>query len=232
MSGLRPIVLGSAMLAVSGLGSALGADLPVSPLPPPQAPAVYIPEPPQFSWTGFYVGANAGYAWGSGSGSFNSGTIPFSATANAFNIGGQLGYNYQYGPAVFGLEGDFQGNLAGTGTLSSALGNVALTEPWFGTARARLGYAFDRLMIYATGGGVYGRLGSNGTMAGTAFSSSSNYWTWTVGGGAEWAFYGPWSAKIEYLYGGAPSSLPSLPVTNVSGSGSTNLIRAGLDYHF
>lgn len=231
MTRFHGAVFASAIGLSAMAGPVFAADLP-APASPPQAPTVYIPASPPFSWTGFYLGANAGYGWGNGSGSFNSGTVPFSASGNAFNVGGQLGYNYQYGPAVFGLEADFQGNVGGTASVTSGLGNVALTEPWFGSGRARIGYAFDRLMIYATGGGAYGRLGANGTMAATAFSSSTNYWTWTAGAGAEWAFYGPWSAKIEYLYAGTPSSLPPLPVNNVSGSGSMNLVRAGINYHF
>ncbi len=223
---------------VGAVSAASAADLPGPPAyPPPQAPATYVPVAPVFSWTGFYLGANAGYAWSSGSGSFNGGTTSFSGSGNAFEAGGQLGYNYQFGGGfVLGVEGDFQGAFGSGGTLT-ATGAIPISAtakvPWFGTARGKIGYAFDRLMIYGTGGAAFGDSTLSGTAAATAFSSSTTYWTWTVGAGAEWAFAGPWSAKLEYLYAGSPSSVPSVPgVTSVSGSASTNLIRAGLNYHF
>ena len=224
------LALAAGAILIGAVSAASAADLPGPPpaYPPPQAPATYIPVAPVFSWTGFYLGANAGYAWTSGSGTFNPGAIPFTASGNAFEAGGQLGYNYQFGGGfVLGVEGDFQGDF-GSGSVLSAAGNATAKVPWFGTVRGRVGYAFDRVMIYGTGGAVFG----DGTASG-GFSGSSTYWTWTAGAGAEWAFAGPWSAKIEYLYAGSPSSVPLPPAkTSISGSANTNLIRAGLNYHF
>lgn len=235
----------TAISCVSWIGIACAADLPGPPpaYPPPQAPAVYTPAPPPFSWTGFYIGADAGYGMTSSSSGMIHGAVhgvpfagPFNASGNAFLGGAQLGYNWQTGPIVLGLETDFQGTV-GNGSVSSVTDaiNATTKTPWFGTTRARVGFAFDRIMIYATGGGAYGYSTLNGTagIGPAAFSTSTTYWTWTVGAGIEAAFYGPWSAKVEYLYAGSPSSVPSIPnVTAVSGTASTNLIRAGLDYHF
>jgi outer membrane immunogenic protein len=228
------LALAAGAILLGAVSAASAADLPGPPpaYPPPQAPATYIPVAPVFSWTGFYLGANAGYGWSSGSGSYTA--IPpgtFSASGNAFEGGGQLGYNYQFGGGfVLGAEADFQGNFGSGGTLTLTPGGSATAKvPWFGTARGRLGYAWDRVLLYATGGGAFG----NSTLSGPGFSNSATYWTWTVGAGAEWAFAGPWSAKVEYLYAGAPSSVPAFPgVTGMSGSVSTNLVRAGINYHF
>jgi len=239
MPRFRSALAGGAILA-SAVGAASAADLPPPPPAyPPQAPAAYVPAAPGFSWTGFYLGANAGYGWSNGSGTtttFGVGPDTFSASGNAFVVGGQLGYNYQFASVVFGVEADFQGSF-GSGTLTDPSGALSATvkDPWFGTVRGRLGYAWDRVLLYGTGGLVYGDTTANGAsgIPAIAFNNSSTYYTWTAGAGAEWAFAGPWSAKIEYLYSGTPSSIPAIPnVTPPSGSAHTNLVRAGLDYHF
>ncbi len=221
----------TAIFCFSWIGIACAADLPGPPAyPPPQAP-------PVFSWTGFYIGANAGYGWSNGSGNMLTRGAPdtFSASGNAFVGGGQAGFNYQFGGGVVvGIEADFQGTW-GSGTLTDGRGLIDATvkDPYFGTVRGRLGYAWDRVLLYGTGGGVYGDATANGKSAGTEFSNSASYWTWTAGAGAEWAFAGPWSAKIEYLYAGSPSSVPAIPfVSSIGSSAHSNLIRAGLNYHF
>jgi outer membrane immunogenic protein len=100
--------------------------------------------------------------------------------------------------------------------------------------RGRLGYAVDRVLIYATGGAVYGDTTLNGTVSTVGpFSSSATFWTWTAGAGVEAAFSGSWSAKLEYLYVDTPNSTPAIPaVTKVSSSANTNIVRAGVNYHF
>jgi outer membrane immunogenic protein len=233
----RTLICSAALLAGATV-TALAADLPGPPpaYPPPQAPAAYIPVAPAFSWTGFYLGANAGYGWSSGSGNMLMGGVPdtFSASGNGFAGGGQVGFNYQWSNVVIGLETDFQGST-GSGNLTDSAGLIAATakDPWFGTVRGRLGYAWDRVLIYATGGGVYGDATANGTSAGVAFNNSTTYFTWTAGAGVEAAFWGPWSAKAEYLYAGSPSSVPAIPfASNISGKANTNLVRAGINYHF
>lgn len=227
-------VLGcSAMLAASGIGIAVAADV-----PPPVPPPTYVPAVQVFSWTGFYIGGNAGYGWSNASGTFTtaSGPDPFTAKGNGFLGGAQAGYNWQTGPVVFGAEADFQGSTA-NGPLSATAGptiSATAKTPWFGTVRGRLGYAIDRILLYATGGAVYGDGSLNGTVSSVGtFSNSATFWTWTAGAGAEVAFWGCWSAKLEYLYMGTPSTTPVIPtVTAVSGSASTNIIRAGINYHF
>jgi outer membrane immunogenic protein len=238
----RQVLFCSAVLAASAVGPAVAADLPPSAYPP-QAPAAYVPAPPPFSWTGFYIGGNAGYGWSSGSGTFTSatGSGPFSASGNGFLGGGQAGFNWQTGPFVWGMEADFQG-ATGSSSIGATAGATTVTAtaktPWFSTFRGRVGYAFDRLIVYGTGGGVYGNSTLNGTSlnaisGATAFSNSATFVSWTAGGGVEWAFWGPLSAKLEYLYIGSPSATPSIPgVTGVTGSASASIIRGGLNYHF
>ena len=202
---------------------------------------------PMYNWTGFYIGLNAGGSWGRQENDLV--TVPGGLTVfsgsdklDGFIGGGQIGYNWHTGPVVFGLEADFQGS-AGSGDLNGGpAGGVSITggtlkTPWFGTIRGRIGYAWDRWMLYATGGGVYGHLDYSGTTVGGtipgAFSSSTDFWTWTVGGGVEASLWDRWSAKVEYLYIGTPDSFPVPPgTTGASGSINTNIVRVGLNYHF
>jgi outer membrane immunogenic protein len=138
---------------------------------------------------------------------------------------------------VFGVEADFQGT-AGKGTVTALTPAYAMTgtekQPWFGTIRGRLGYAFDRTMIYATGGGLYGQSKLTGTDTAIGpFSTSATYWTWTVGGGIEHMIVPNWSVKLEYLYVGPPDKSPSPPLTTaLTGSAHANIVRAGFNYHF
>jgi outer membrane immunogenic protein len=227
---MRKIAVGL-FATCSMISIACAADLPRSVY---KAPAMVAPV---FSWTGFYIGANVGYGWGSGDGTATVGGItgPISGSSNGVIGGGQIGYNWQTGPIVFGVEADFQGsgvegNVTGPGFI-----NGRQSTDWFGTIRGRLGYAWDRTMLYATGGGVYSdnHIKGTSTINGLAFDNSQTSWSWTVGGGVEHMFMPNWSAKIEYLYIGTPDSVPTAPFTTaLSGSVHGNVIRGGINYHF
>lgn len=200
---------------------------------------VYAPYTPAFNWTGFYIGGNAGWAWSKGDGTITLGGAPgtFSGDGNGFLGGVQAGYNWQVDNWVFGVEADFQGG-GGHGDVSGTAGATTFDgrskTPWFATARGRIGYAFGRSLIYATGGAVYGRSTLDGTLTpGGAFSSSANFWTWTVGAGYEAMLWDRWSAKVEYLYAGTPSDVPTPPGTSqIDGDAHTHVLRVGLNYHF
>jgi outer membrane immunogenic protein len=236
---LRAFCVG-AILVVGGLHAAAAADaMPPPPLLPPPPPLpLPVPIVQVFSWTGFYIGGNAGWGFTNGSGTFTTalGADPFTVNTNGFIGGAQLGYNWQTGPMVFGAEADFQGTAA-SGSLSATAGptiSATAKTPWFGTLRGRVGYAFDSVLLYATGGGVYGDSSWNGSVSTVGnFSSATTFWTWTLGAGVEAAFWGCWSAKLEYLFAGTPSSTPMVPtVTAVSGNAGANIVRVGLNYHF
>jgi outer membrane immunogenic protein len=234
---LRRILLAS-VGALALAGSAFAADLP-SRAPPP----VYVPPAPIFTWTGFYVGGQVGYAWGQNNVNFgdNFGDYAaFSYNTSGVIGGAHVGYNLQLNQFVIGLEGDvdgtsqskqFNGNLpfgtslvgTGFGSLSAPLGgtvNVNVNHNIEGSIRGRLGYAWDRVLIYATGGVAFG--GFNGNVSGnfpggvfitppviaaTAFgpfggsaSASTTRVGWTVGGGLEYAVTNNWSIRAEYRY--------------------------------
>ncbi len=176
-----------------------------------------------YNWTGVYAGINGGYGWGRSNFSAPLSTGDFNTTGG--QVGGTLGYNYQVGQAVFGLEGDLDwSNVKG----SAACGGLTCETKnnWLGTARGRIGYAFDRFMPYVTGGLAVGGVKNSVTGLGDSTTTKAGY---ALGGGLEAALAGPWTAKVEYLY--ADLGHTSAPAGS-DASFKTNLVRAGLNYRF
>lgn len=177
-----------------------------------RGPTAYAPV---FTWTGLYVGTNIGYGWGDND--------PVGIRIDPPNVidrvgrlesdgwfaGGQIGYNYQIGSIVLGIEADLQGAdiSAGFGpnnintTLVGTFSGDSTIE-MFGTVRARVGLAFDRMMLYVTGGFAWANVDYNVTgIDGTArFDIRENtiFSGYVIGGGLEWAFAPNWSMKAEY----------------------------------
>jgi outer membrane immunogenic protein len=157
------------------------ADLP----PAAPGPAVYAP-PAAYravaNWSGFYVGGNIGIGLARDRSTFSVGGVPFATADTAVfgAVGGaQAGYNWQSGALVLGAEGDFDwSNLKGSINAQCAtcltVTNASLEHDvdWFGTARARIGYAADGWLAYATGGYAFGRVALKGTATGAGVSAS------------------------------------------------------------
>jgi outer membrane immunogenic protein len=166
-----------------------------------------------FSWAGPYLGGNLGYAWGS---------VQNSLTRPDGVFGGvQAGYNWQSGALVFGLEGDIQANAA-----NDTFAAWKFSNPWFGTVRGRIGYAFNNVLVYGTGGLAFGKLRAETF----ALSESHTNAGWTVGVGAEVGIYQNWTAKVEYLYVDLSSS--NFTITGAPHSYQSGMVRAGVNYHF
>jgi outer membrane immunogenic protein len=200
---LRKLLISTAVVAAAvcaGATAALAADL-----PPPAEPAYKAPPVPiaVFDWTGFYIGVNLGYGFGSGS--LNAGGITGSENLNGVLGGGQLGYNWQSGNWVFGLEIDGQGTDQKANFAATA-GAVTVTEsdklPWFVTARGRIGYTVTPMvMIYATAGGAIADFQS--TITATGLGSATwevTHGGWVAGAGIEGAITRNVSWKVEYLH--------------------------------
>ena len=211
------------VLAVTEL--AWGADL-----APPPAPAYY-------NWTGLYIGLNAGYASATVSESLSGATGSGSATMPGGIGGAQIGYNYQIGAVVVGFEADFDGSMA-TKSITAGIASGTNQIPWIGTLRGRVGYAFDRFLVYATAGGAATQLLSTVNVGGIGSASTSNTTgAWTAGGGLEVAITDNLSARVEYLYldtGNIPvaqvGATPPPPFVTVTGHLQDNLVRAGFNY--
>ncbi|MBB3020744.1 outer membrane immunogenic protein [Microvirga lupini] len=179
--------------------AASAADLPVRSAPP----APIIAAAPIFTWTGFYAGVNAGWGWRNDDsesviiGGGAPGTLFFDNNNDGgFTGGAQIGYNYQIGSFVLGLETDIQWAdtnqdvrvsfvpAAAPGTFVPGEFRDDLSD-WFGTLRVRAGVAFDRVLIYATGGLAY----------------TDNNTGWVAGGGVEWALPVNWFGSSAVTFG-------------------------------
>ena len=196
-------LLAATALVTAGASAASAADLPAR-----AAPVPYVAPVPIFTWTGFYVGLNAGWGWRNsdeqsvliapGPGVVVPGTLVFPDNGDGgFTGGGQLGYNWQFGSFVVGAEADIQwadtdGNqnvvfLPGAGITGTFIPGVfeSNAPEWWGSVRGRLGVAFDRVLVYATGGVAY----------------TEDNAGWTVGGGVEWALPVNWFGSSAVTFG-------------------------------
>jgi outer membrane immunogenic protein len=193
-----------------------------------EAPPDYVVAP--FSWTGFYAGLNGGYMWGKSNWSGGAGT--FEISPDGFIGGGTLGYNFQAGAWVLGLEGDVD-YVDAKGTANAAFcANCTFENTWLGTLRGRVGYSFGQWLPYLTGGGAWG----NAKVQSAGGSVSDTKGGWTAGGGVEYSFAGPWSAKVEYLYvdlGTATCNAAAcVLLTDAQVDFTANIVRAGVNYRF
>jgi outer membrane immunogenic protein len=222
----RVVLAGIGALAVvTMMGSANAADIARRQAMPVKAPAFVT-----YNWTGAYVGINGGGGFGHSTWSGTTGTSGFNTTGGV--VGGTIGYNYQMGQAVFGLEGDLDwSNIRGSTSTAPCTTSCETRNSWLGTARGRIGYAFDRFMPFVTGGAAFGDVKKS--PAGFAGDSDAKV-GWTLGGGLEAALTGPWTAKVEYLY--VDLGKTNCPVGSCAVSTDvnfhTNLVRAGLNYRF
>ena len=251
---MKRLVL-AVVLSVGAGSAALAADLPPPMAPPPRAPATYVPAPvPFYNWSGFYLGGNVGAAFSSSS-TFSDLLVPpsvfNSTTSNQFLGGGQVGVNWEFGPGVvIGAEADFdwlpnsQNTLTATRP-SGATATATVNSRWLTLADAKLGYAWDRLLVYGKGGGAFvGASNSSGTVGGATgvgISGPSTNSGWNAGVGLEYAFWGGWSAKAEYDYVRLSSStytVATLPGNAFSGdvinsnNRVINLVLVGINYKF
>jgi outer membrane immunogenic protein len=166
-------------------------------------------------------------------------------------VGAQVGFNWQTGWIVFGLETDFQaagikGGLNAPPCPAPVCG-VAVTAtydqrvPWFGSVRGRIGVANGGWFFYATGGYAYARLETNASATAGAvsatFTDNETRHGWAAGGGIEVALAPQWSAKLEYLhldFGSAATTwtLPGLPSITDDARLAMSVVRAGINFRF
>lgn len=216
------LLAGVAALSLFAAGAAVAADLPAR--RGPVASPVYVP--PAFTWTGFYAGVNAGYGFGK----FNDGGRAFD-DPKGFVGGGQIGYNYQFGQFVVGLETDIQyADLKGDGLAGLAPLSSTAKLDYFGTVRGRVGVAFDRLLPYVTGGFAYGNTKISYPAVG--LSSSNTQYGYAVGAGLEYALTNNFTLRGEYLYVnlGKESFLAATAPSRVGTEFS--VVRASANYKF
>lgn len=190
------------LLLAVGFGIALGGG----------AQAADVIEPVVYDWTGAYIGAQAGYAWGDTDYHYDldPGTTSIGMKYDGFVGGVTAGYNVQLDQIVLGFEADAtyadldDDVRTDSGDFSQDapcfVEGCTLDINWFGTARIRLGYALDTFMPFVTGGLAVADVEGTFDHEACGCSIDDTKFGWTVGGGVEWAFSERWSAKAEYLY--------------------------------
>src|SRR5450631_530093 len=220
------------LLPLAGLAAAapaLAADLPYRQGPP----RVEAPVVPLFTWTGIYLGGQIGYGWGTDTLTVFPAGFGTNFTPNGIVGGAHAGYNYQINQFVAGIEGDIEGT--GISRTFSPGGVVYNTKiPVQGSIRGRLGVAFDRVLLYATGGAEFA--GFDTSYSGIATASHSRV-GWTIGGGIEYAVTSNWSVRAEYRYTDFGHFTDITPIAFGIGSSVThheteNAVRAGFSYKF
>jgi outer membrane immunogenic protein len=147
--------------------------------------------------------------------------------------GGYTGFNFEIAPSwVLGIEGDFSfTDLDKTVPCNNPAFNCNSGADWTASLRGRVGYAFDRVMIYGTGGVAW--LDYNGftSLPGVKFKDSETLTGWTVGGGLEWAFTDNLIGRAEYFYADYGKATMQYDVPYPIDP-TTNVVRVGLAWKF
>jgi outer membrane immunogenic protein len=239
---IRQLLAATAFAALAT--ASMAADLPNT-----KGPAVFA-APPVFTWAGPYIGLDVGYAWRRDKNTeyTNAGVADgWSASSKPKGMLGGLyaGYNFQYNSIVYGIEGDIEAtDIKGTGYYSLN-GAAPITDhirsktDFQGSLRARLGLAaFDRTLIYVTGGVAFADLSHTYQLglAGASVRSSSTKAGWTLGAGLEYAITNNWIVRGEYRYtsyGKSTNNSTPLYGNNVQRHRITdNAVRVGIAYKF
>jgi len=242
MAGVKLVSMMVAALSIGSAHLASAADLPL------KAPPLSV-----FSWTGFYVGGSFGGDSGTATATDILATnglawvrngAQWSAKIRSFTASAEAGYNWQVGNIVFGVEGDV-GYLGQTGSSQYPLLTTTTLNTHgnlFSTARGRFGFAFDRVLVYGTGGWFGADFDStvNQSIGVVIHTSSTGFQSgWTAGGGLEWAFARNWSLKGEFLHydvgtkkvgGTFTGGGAAIQFFNIKDTG--DIARAGINYHF
>jgi opacity protein-like surface antigen len=242
----KSLLAGASIGAIMLATGAQAADLNVHPA---RAPVYKAPPVAPWTWTGFYVGGNIGAVAATRSVETDPSTITLLTLFGAPDhndktsvIGGfEAGFNWQVSNLVLGAEADISfAALDSSSTVASGRGplNYNSSLDWLSTVRGRLGLAFDRLLIYGTGGGAFAQLHerlSDPAVSAFSASPSPGVTGWTAGGGVEYAFADHWTAKAEYLH----VAFPDRTATTLAGGSYTfkfkdalDIGRVGINYKF
>jgi outer membrane immunogenic protein len=244
---LRGLVFG-AVSSLALLSAASAADMYRAPEGVGGYKDAYVPAP---VWTGFYAGVDVGGAWGHVDIKDTTGGVPpgpFSFSPSGVLGGGTVGYNLQRGNFVFGIEGDIGYlDLHGSTIIPSSTApyhqNGTLDGGAYGDITGRLGFTFDRTLVYAKAGfAVFNGEGEQvTTKPGYSPTGTSTFTGWTVGGGVERFISPAWSVKAEYLHfdfgtqHGAQTSISDPPVGFVYSNTfkvTADSAKVGVNYHF
>lgn len=218
---MKKILLTTTALIALGIAPAAAADLAARPYTKAPAAAIAIN-----NWTGFYLGAMGGYAQENSSGI---------GTLSGGFAGGTAGYNWQMGNVVLGLEVDGAWADIGATVGIPGLVSVDYTIRATGTVRGRVGYAFNSVLLYGTGGYAWSDNRLSATAGAASISDSQFHSGWAAGAGVEVMFAPKWSVKAEYLYKSLESATyfnGTIPGGVPVGTINLNSVQVGVNYHF
>jgi outer membrane immunogenic protein len=211
---MKKALLTAVSLVALGMAPAFAADLPARTYTKAPVAVAAIN-----NWSGFYLGAMGGYAEKGGL------------------AGGTVGYNWQTGALVFGIEADGAwSNAAPSLNVTGAPLGLTFADKIdaMGTVRGRIGYAFDQVLVYGTGGYAWADNKVTATNFGASSSDSHTLNGWAAGAGVEVMFAPKWSVKAEYLYRRFESqnyTFPAIGVLQVADP-HVNSVQVGVNYHF
>ena len=224
---MRKALAGLILMASAGVSAA--ADLPPQVQPYTRAPVAVSPA---YNWTGFYLGAMGGYGW---SDQVTVGGVTLTnPDINGGFGGGTVGFNYQAPGSmiVVGIETE-----AAWSDIQHTVGIVGLATAQeriqsFGSVTGRAGFAIENVFVYGKGGYGWAENQISATVLGLTASESHFHSGWTIGGGAEFAFAGPWSAKVEYLFARYSQETYLAALGGVGLGADVQTIKAGINYRF
>ena len=227
----KAVVIAIGLVAAAAASPSVGADL----APPPhryvKAPVYRTVYVAPFTWQGFYGDFNGGYGWGDST--LTAGGASTTVHPDGALIGTGLGYNFQTGNIVFGIEGDLDYSwMKDTNAAVAPCPSCQVRNHYLATLRGRLGYAFNRWLPYITGGAAFGDIAVTSSFNNTQVDNKVG---WTLGGGIEYAFPAShWSTKLEYLYAdlGSATCDPAYCGVSTTADFKANIVRAGLNYRF
>ena len=209
---------GFLVAAAAGLVSApaFAADL-GSPEPLP-APAL-VEAAPVNDWTGFYLGALAGWSWGNA----DTDTVVGDIDADGWDAGAYAGANWQFGSYVVGAEADalFSG-------ADGSEGGLDIEQGANGSLRARAGVALDQFLLYGTAGAAV----TNVELSDAGGSDDQTLWGWTAGAGVETMLTQNITARVEYRYSDYQDETFTLGGGDVESDFDTHSVRAGVGVKF
>ena len=219
---MKQFLVPSIVLSAFVASSAMAADLPIrkgSAAPPPEAAFL--------DWSGIYVGGHIGYGYAEAD-IAGLGNQLLRLDSEGFLGGVQGGWNYQMGRFVLGAELDFSFADINSNNSNNATGNVSSSTPWIATATTRLGYTWDRFLVYGKVGAAFAQFDYNINNV----AASETRVGYALGAGLEWLIAGNWSAKAEYNYLDFGSSSVNFNGANLDIDQRISVIKAGINYRF
>jgi len=205
--------------------AAVAADLPMPSEPIPEAVVTST-----YNWTGFYIGGHGGFAF---EGENDWDGVAINNDLEGWFAGGTVGANWQMNWLVLGVEADGGwSEIDGSDPCPNPAFTCSTDVDWLGTARGRVGLAWDRFLVYGTGGAAFAGILVEANPQAGGGSSDETYFGWTAGGGVEIGLWNNFSVKGEYAFydlGDESATFSGVPLTF---NPEFQAVKFGINYRF